>query len=139
VRFLVDDQLPPALARQLVASGHQAEHLVDVGLKGAADREVWRHAAITGAVIVTKDEDFVVLLEPGGPAVVAQDGDTRRHVLLMRVAAALPKVVAKLEQGELRVELGQVTWRSDSTDAWRDPEQISAVPQEPTGLSRPPR
>jgi predicted nuclease of predicted toxin-antitoxin system len=109
VRFLVDDQLPPALARLLAESGHQAEHLVDVGLKGAADREVWRYAAMAGAVIVTKDEDFVVLrtLEPGGPAVVwLRMGNTRRHMLLMRFAAALPKVISKLEQGERLVELG---------------------------------
>lgn len=36
-RFLIDAQLPPALARWLVAQGHAAEHVNDAGLDGADD------------------------------------------------------------------------------------------------------
>jgi hypothetical protein len=32
VRFLVDAQLPPALARHLAVLGHEAVHVADVGL-----------------------------------------------------------------------------------------------------------
>jgi predicted nuclease of predicted toxin-antitoxin system len=32
VRFLIDAQLPPALARYLAALGHDAKHVSDVGL-----------------------------------------------------------------------------------------------------------
>jgi len=32
MRFLVDAQLPPALARTLEAGGHEAEHVADIGL-----------------------------------------------------------------------------------------------------------
>ena len=32
MRFLVDQQLPPALARFLAAGGHLAEHVSDIGL-----------------------------------------------------------------------------------------------------------
>jgi uncharacterized protein with PIN domain len=58
MRFLVDAQLPPALARWLAAEGHEAEHVSDCGLSGAADPAIWDHAASVDAVIVTKDEDF---------------------------------------------------------------------------------
>jgi predicted nuclease of predicted toxin-antitoxin system len=61
VRFLVDAQLPPLLARYLVAAGYPAEHVSDLGLDAASDREIWARAADLGAVIVTKDEDFVTL------------------------------------------------------------------------------
>ncbi|MBY6243489.1 DUF5615 family PIN-like protein [Methylosinus sp. Sm6] len=57
-RFLVDAQLPPALARWLVAVGDEAEHVSDVGLGGARDDAIWRFALACGAVVVTKDEDF---------------------------------------------------------------------------------
>jgi predicted nuclease of predicted toxin-antitoxin system len=58
MRFLVDAQLPPALATWLADHGHEAAHVVDAGLAGADDRLVWDHALASGAVIVSKDEDF---------------------------------------------------------------------------------
>jgi predicted nuclease of predicted toxin-antitoxin system len=60
VRFLVDAQLPPALARRLAAWGHVAEHVADVGMATAPDHRVREYAAEVGAAIVTKDEDFAV-------------------------------------------------------------------------------
>jgi predicted nuclease of predicted toxin-antitoxin system len=61
VRFLVDAQLPPALARPLEAWGHVAEHVADLGIAAAPDHRVREYAAGVGAVIVTKDEDFAGL------------------------------------------------------------------------------
>ena len=61
MRFLVDDQLPAALARWLAANGHEAAHVMDIGLTGATDRVIWEEVRRTAAVIVTKDEDFLNL------------------------------------------------------------------------------
>ena len=36
MRFLVDAQLPPALARRIEAFGHVAEHVTECGLASAA-------------------------------------------------------------------------------------------------------
>src|SRR5580658_7157663 len=58
VRFLVDTQLPAALARWLRDKGHQAEDVLDVNLAQSKDTPIWRSAQEHGAVIVTKDEDF---------------------------------------------------------------------------------
>ena len=60
MRFLVDAQLPPALARWLTGAGHDAQHVADLGLQASPDRVVWDHATAIGAVIVTKDEDFAL-------------------------------------------------------------------------------
>ncbi len=72
MRFLVDAQLPPALARWLAAQGHDAEHVVDCRLEGADDSAVWDYAGAIGAVIVSKDEDFAIrhFSRMSGPAVV---------------------------------------------------------------------
>ena len=69
MRFLVDAQLPPALARLLSDRGHIAEHVVDCGLERASDRAVWAHAVDSQACIVTKDEDFAVrrMMRADGP------------------------------------------------------------------------
>lgn len=45
MRFLIDAQLPPALARWLEGEGHQAEHVSDIGLAspvGPATAQVYR-------------------------------------------------------------------------------------------------
>ena len=44
MRFLVDAQLPPALARKLVELGQQADHVQDLGLEASSDRTIWKTA-----------------------------------------------------------------------------------------------
>jgi len=58
MRFVVDAQLPPALARLLATHGHTAEHVADIGLRDADDSPIWAYALLHQAVFVTKDEDF---------------------------------------------------------------------------------
>lgn len=40
MRFLVDAQLPPALARWLVAVGYDAKHVADRGMQAVADAAI---------------------------------------------------------------------------------------------------
>ena len=109
MRFLVDAQLPPALARHLTALGHLAEHVGDADLLAAADRRIWAYAAANGAVLITKDEDFVTmraLSKHGGPAIVwVRIGNTTRHGLITRFDAAFPAVVEALQRGESVVQV----------------------------------
>lgn len=107
MRFLVDAQLPPALARYIESRGHKAEHVADLGLERAPDLQVRTRAAESGAVIITKDEDFAVhLLLYDGPSVVwVRVGNTRRVELLRRFDAELASIVAALERGDTLIEL----------------------------------
>ena len=58
----LDAQLPPALAPWAAESFGVACHpLRDLGLRDAADRRIFEEARIQGAVVVTKDADFVTL------------------------------------------------------------------------------
>lgn len=107
MRFVVDAQLPPALAVWLVAQGHDSVHVFDLDLNRADDATIWHHAEATSAIIVTKDEDFAVRaqLRPGPPVVWIRVGNTRNAVLLRRVAATWPRVIEALSRGETLVEL----------------------------------
>ena len=40
MRFLVDAQLPPALALWLAAMGHEADHVADKGMQAASDAAI---------------------------------------------------------------------------------------------------
>jgi len=44
VRFLVDTQLPAALAQWLRNHGHQAEHVLEINLAQSKDTPIWRYA-----------------------------------------------------------------------------------------------
>jgi predicted nuclease of predicted toxin-antitoxin system len=61
LRFLIDAQLPPGLARRLEAAGHEAIHLHDVMNPEATDMEVAAEANRRQAILVSKDEDFADL------------------------------------------------------------------------------
>jgi predicted nuclease of predicted toxin-antitoxin system len=108
MRFLVDAQLPPALARWLTANGHAAEHVGDIGMQTASDAAIWDHALRENTVIITKDEDFAQrkALTLGGPVVIwVRVANTRRTALLAWFATALPVILSALEQGDTLIEL----------------------------------
>jgi predicted nuclease of predicted toxin-antitoxin system len=108
MRFLVDAQLPPALARWLAERGHAAEHVFDSAMAAADDRVFWDRALATGAVIITKDEDFAIrrALTSTGPSVVwSRLGNTRRRELLAWFQFRLPAVLVTLERGESLIEI----------------------------------
>jgi predicted nuclease of predicted toxin-antitoxin system len=58
VKFLIDNQLPPALAKWLISHGHEALHVLDVGLAEAKDEKIWEYAAANSLALITKNEDF---------------------------------------------------------------------------------
>jgi len=109
MRFLVDAQLPPALARWLSAQGCPADHVADLGMDASSDRVIWEWASKEGSVIVTKDEDFAIwriASSAGTPPVVwLRVGNTRRSELLERMELLLPRVLAGLGSGETLIEI----------------------------------
>ena len=109
MKFLVDAQLPPALARWLASQGVSAEHVSDVGLLAASDGIIWEHAAQSGAVIVTKDEDFALWRSVSvsrHPTVVwLRVGNTRKAELLQWFEPLLPRIMAAIERGETLIEI----------------------------------
>jgi predicted nuclease of predicted toxin-antitoxin system len=108
VRFLIDAQLPPALVKHLAMRGHVGEHVNDIGIGGATDLEIWLHARASGAVIVTKDEDFATLTrrEPTGPQVIwIRLGNTTNAALWTALGPLLAEIIEALESGERLIEI----------------------------------
>jgi len=58
MRFLLDMNLPPAVAEWLQSKGHDAAHIREIGLGHLPDREVFARAAEEGRIVVTFDLDF---------------------------------------------------------------------------------
>ncbi|MBI1902472.1 MAG: DUF5615 family PIN-like protein [Planctomycetia bacterium] len=108
MKFLVDNQLPPALARHLESHGHEAKHVSEIGLAEATDQAIWQAATEQGRVIVSKDEDFLHMTATtdAGPGVVwVRLGNCRKSALLSAFDGALPDIVEQLSKGQRIVEL----------------------------------
>ena len=108
MNFLIDAQLPPALARWIKNQGHDATHVFELGLHQADDSTLWQTARRLGAAIISKDEDFVDrwLLNPEGVALVwIRKGNCSNDALTAWLAPLWLDVVKRLEQGEKLIEL----------------------------------
>lgn len=108
----VDAQLPPALARWLRSThGANAWHVAEVDQLAADDSAIFAAArAGRAAVVVTKDDDFVELVERLGPPpqiVWVTCGNLRNAELRAIVLQAWPRVEELLASGEPLVELGR--------------------------------
>ncbi len=79
MKFLVDAQLPPGLARWFVAHGYGAEHVFEIGMGAARDVDIASRAEADGAVLVSKDDDFLTLRLPDRFALLwLRCGNTKR-------------------------------------------------------------
>ena len=106
--FLVDNQLPVALARHLSATGHSSVHVCDVGLANAEDRVIWAESIKQGWVIVSKDEDFqdlAIRLGPPPQVIWVRLGNCRKHALFPVFDRLMPGITTALDLGEAIVEL----------------------------------
>ena len=106
MRFLIDTNLPPAMAEWLRAKGHQAEHAAIALSPTAKDSEIWVLALATGATVMTKDQDYVDLAQGSnvGSVVLVRCGNMKLKDFQPWFEARLPAIVALLHDGERIVE-----------------------------------
>ena len=69
MKFLVDNQLPAALARWLSAKGWESVHVLDLRLNESADEQIWAWAASEGFRAVQKGGKWGWMHEDGKPFV----------------------------------------------------------------------
>ena len=108
MRFLVDNQLPSALARFLSSIGLEAVHVLDLGLSQSKDAELWSFAAENDFVLISKDHDFLDFLgrtAPRGRLIWVRVGNCRRQALLESVERAWPEIMSLLAAGERMIEI----------------------------------
>ena len=106
--FLVDNQLPAALARFLTSRGLDCWHVLDVDLPNASDAEIWEYASRNDCVLISKDEDFFYLANVPSAKVRLiwiRLGNCRTPELLYAMASLWPKIEASLKAGDRIIEV----------------------------------
>lgn len=108
MRFLIDAQLPPALQIWLQNHGHEAAHVLNLGMAGADDWAVWKRCCDDQAILLTKDEDFVGIrrsASDGGAVIWLRLGNATNDRLLAWLGSRWPLVLAGLAAGETIIEV----------------------------------
>jgi predicted nuclease of predicted toxin-antitoxin system len=108
VRFLIDNQLPPALAPFIESElGCEARHVADVGLRDASGAEVWQYASANEFVLMSKDEDFahMALKNSNACLIWVRVGNCRRVFWLDVFRRLWSNVLERLESGDRFIEI----------------------------------
>ncbi|HET8682490.1 MAG TPA: DUF5615 family PIN-like protein [Micromonosporaceae bacterium] len=111
MRFLVDNNLSPAVAAGLRTAGHDATHVRDYGLSAATDEVVLDRTRLENRTLISADTDFGALLAASGaigPSVllVRRISDRRAEQIVLIILANLGMIVDDLENGAV-VVLGE--------------------------------
>ncbi len=108
MRFLIDHQLPPALAEFFRRYGHTANHVRELRLKSEMDIAIWEYALKNDLIVVSKDRDFFdFACRPGdeGKLVWVRLGNCRTAPLLTTFEKFLPQIVNSFADGNRIIEL----------------------------------
>ena len=107
----LDAQLSPRLASWIAETfGGECLHVRDLGLRDAEDTEIFQMARDAGSIVMTKDEDFVRLVERNSPppqviwVTAGNMSNARIKALLLKT---LPDAISLLSSGESVVEIHQ--------------------------------
>lgn len=109
MRIWIDAQLSPAIASWLNKEFEcDAFAIRDLGLRDADDVEIFIAAKDVGAVVITKDRDFVLLLDRFGPPpqiIWLTCGNTSNHVLKRIFRETFTAALELIQAGEPVVEI----------------------------------
>jgi len=108
MKLLIDNQLPIQLSTHLRGRGHDCVHVLDRSLDDTDDLPVWRHAESEGRVLVSKDEDFLILASrPGdtGRLIWVRLGNCRNAVLIAAFDRLHDELVRAIDAGQRIVEV----------------------------------
>ena len=108
----IDAQISPAIAAWISSNfAVNAVAIRDLGLRDAEDKEIFEAARRENATVMTKDSDFVLLLDRLGapPQVIwVTCGNTSNARLKEILTNTLSKALELLESGEELVEINAI-------------------------------
>ncbi|MEX1322614.1 MAG: DUF5615 family PIN-like protein [Synechococcaceae cyanobacterium] len=110
MKLRLDAQLPPLLASWFNTQDLDLEAVPvrEIPLRDATDRDIFRQARTAGAVVMTKDRDFIRLLDEQGPppqVVWLRVGNCSNAALQQALVTTLQPALELLRAGDPWVEV----------------------------------
>lgn len=107
MKFLVDNQLPLAVAYWIARIGFDSIHVSRLGLEKSTDREIWDAALQQNRIVVSKDEDFFILATrpcEEGRLLWLRLGNMRTNPLIRKLEERWEEIIAAFFEGQRIVE-----------------------------------
>jgi predicted nuclease of predicted toxin-antitoxin system len=105
----IDAQMSPAIAAWIsLRFATNTVAVRDLGLREATDQEIFQAAKRENAIVMTKDRDFISLLDRFGPppqVIWVTCGNTSNARLKEILTSTLPQALELLGSGEKLVEI----------------------------------
>lgn len=113
IEIWIDAQLSPSLAAWINENypAINARSVRSLGLRDAEDGVIFQTAREAGVTIMSKDSDFLDLLEKHGPppkVIWVTCGNTSNQKMRSILKQALQSAIEILENGEALVEIGDI-------------------------------
>ena len=108
MKFIVDNQLPTALATYLRNKGFDCQHVLETGLSDADDAAICKYAGDQERIVISKDEDFFFFAkqpEARIRLIWVRLGNCRTAALLQTFESAWPQMEAAIKAGNRVIEL----------------------------------
>jgi predicted nuclease of predicted toxin-antitoxin system len=108
VKFIVDNQLPVALAQYMRDRGFDCQRVIEAGLGHAPDSEICRHAELQERAIISKDEDFFYFAKQRHAKIKViwvRLGNCRTAALLAAFERSWPRIESCLKVGGRVIEI----------------------------------
>ncbi len=108
MKFLIDANLPDQLTRVFVEAGYECTHVETILPRYSPDTTIARIANETGAVVVSRDHDYVQFSRDGMltvPLIWVHLGNMRRAALASAIQSRLPAILRSIEAGERIIEI----------------------------------
>ena len=110
MKLWLDAQLPPLLAPWINDQRWELQAIAvrEVGMRDASDPEIFRAARDAGVVVMTKDRDFMRLLDEQGPppqVIWLRVGNCSNASLQKVLATTLHRAMDHLMEGEPWLEI----------------------------------
>ena len=108
MNFLIDENLAPRLASELVGAGHDAVHVSELGLRSSSDQAILKAAFNQKRILISRDTDFGLLIErdsAGSPSLILirRMSDYRVKAIVSRVLVLLSDHLEVLTSGGIIV------------------------------------
>ena len=110
MKLWLDAQLPPGLADWINQQGLDLEATAvrDLGLRDALDQQIFQEARRADALVMTKDRDFITLVDQNGPpprVIWLRIGNTSNQNLRATLSTTLHSALEQLRGGAAWVEI----------------------------------
>ena len=122
MKVFLDENFPLTLVHQLREDGHDAEHVITIGWRGASDARIAERLVETDLVFLTQDEAFLFARDVGAVIVLSRVKQARPLRERIDIWRGVVRRLSETPRTERRFELLDdgtlIPWEEGPENSW---------------------